>query len=183
MFTVSITTNTTIDLKLGMQNLGWTCFNGEFTRVLDYGKKLITMKIDENDPQILIGEFAQNLNMKEYKAINAFLKEIIEALNGSINDENSKLGYLADATPACIVTNWEKWETFLVRAKLRSLEGKKVMALNANGEMLIEGLLVEYGSSEDEETGALTISSCTVITILGERTVKEEALAIEAVYE
>ena len=183
MFTVSITTNTTIDLKLGMQKLGWTFFNGEFTRVLDYGKKLITMKIDENNPHILMGEFAQNLSMKEYKAINAFLKEIIEAFNGTIDDENSKLGYLADATPACIVTNWEKWETFLVKAKLRSLEGKKVMALNTDGETLIEGLLVEYGSSVDEETGSLTISSCTVITIFGERTVKEDALSIEAVYE
>ena len=183
MFKVSIITNTTIELKIGMQKLGWTCFNREFTRVLDYGKKLITMRIDEQNPHTLIGEFAQDLSMKEYKIINGLLKDIIGLFNGVIDDENSKLGYLEDGTPACIVTNWEKWETFLVKAKLRSLEGKKVMALNTNAETLIEGLLVDYGSSEDDETGALTITSCTVITIFGERTVKEEALFIEAVYE
>ncbi|WP_096156728.1 hypothetical protein [Bacillus sp. FJAT-45066] len=183
MFTVTVTSENNINIDSVMRKLGWTSFNGEYSRVLDYGKKLITMKLDAENDRTLIGEFAQNLSMKEYKAINGWLKEILLALDGMVNDENSKLGYLADGSPACILTNWEKWDTFLIKARLRSLEGKKVMALDPSGEMLIEGLLVEYSSSVDEKDGSLSISSCTVITLFGERTVNGEGLAIEAVYE
>ncbi|MFZ3588063.1 hypothetical protein ACOI1C_02060 [Bacillus sp. DJP31] len=177
MFTVTVHSFTENPHKI-LHNLKWKEANGIFFQSIDSNKKLITIKVDFDRVK---GTFANNLTFKEYMVINRLLTELVIHLNGKINDSNSQLGYLLDQRPVCIVTNFKKWEKFILTAKLRSLRGQKVMVVNEKEEFVEQGLLVDYVQKEDSPI--LEISSCTVISIFGERKITGNNLKIEAVVE
>src|SRR5262245_38104271 len=81
--------------------------------------------IDSNKRSLKIN-FSPQLNLKQYTIVNHIIKNLILALNAEYNDSQSLLGYLTNGDGAYIITNWDYWVTFLQKAKLRSLEGKKV---------------------------------------------------------
>ncbi|RSK28347.1 hypothetical protein EJF36_16570 [Bacillus sp. HMF5848] len=130
------------------------------------------------DEEATIG-FPGDLPMNRFKKVHDKLINLADHLEAEIDDSQSLLGYLANGDGAYIVTNWTEWIIFLQEAKLRTLEGKKVRVLDEKETELGNGL---YVSSETESTTG-NITSCTIITMFGEKTYTSNTLIIEPTNE
>ncbi|PGL72049.1 hypothetical protein [Bacillus sp. AFS055030] len=119
------------------------------------------------------------LNLKQYTIIHHFIKNLILVLTAKYNDSQSLLGYLSNGEGAYILTNWEHWVAFLQKAKLRSLEGKKVQVFDDSNKEIASGLFISYKMDEQSSN----ITECILITHFGERSFKGSNLVIEATNE
>ncbi|MYL34694.1 hypothetical protein GLW08_03105 [Pontibacillus yanchengensis] len=128
--------------------------------------------LEENS---LLIQFRGDLTLEQYRAIHHLIKSIQERTVGDLDESECLLGYLGNGEGAYIVTNWEEWSTFLLRASLRTLEGQKVRVLD-KGQEIGSGMLAEYDIIQSDGGGC--IPSCKLITLFGERTFKGEALQI-----
>ncbi|MEI5908246.1 hypothetical protein WAK64_14400 [Bacillus spongiae] len=125
-------------------------------------------------------EFSPHLTLEQYEEIHDIHVHLIKELNTTkYDDRNSLLGYLQNGEKAYIITNWEKWYSFLQEAKYKSLEGKKVMIQDESKQELASGLFLSY----DSDPNTAKITRCTVITLFGERTFKGDGLTIEPTNE
>jgi hypothetical protein len=100
--------------------------------------------------------------------------ELVYGNEDAIDERGCQLGYLENGEKAYLIKNWEEWKAFLMKAKLRTLEGQNVQALNSAGEELGSGLLAEYETSSNP----FRINSCTLITLFGERKYAGENMRI-----
>lgn len=138
-------------------------------------------KVSVNPTDIRI-EFKPDLAMEEFKVVHDLILSINEIVQGKISDDESMLGYLKEGEPACIVTNWDKWYSFLNEAKLKSLVGQKVRVFDHNNKELSNGMLVEYKTTSTDNL-PFAITDCNIITIFGEKTFSGDFLKIEPVNE
>ncbi|RAK17008.1 hypothetical protein B0I26_11412 [Anoxybacillus vitaminiphilus] len=134
--------------------------------------------VHEKSKQQLIFSFANHLSFEQYQQIHRLITSIQHYIEGTVDDSNSLLGYLADGRGAYIVTNWNEWAHFIMSAKLKSLEGRKVSVYDDKETELASGLLLDYKLDE-----AGCIYECTLITSFGERTFRNQHLHIESTNE
>ncbi|WP_088010780.1 hypothetical protein [Gottfriedia acidiceleris] len=134
--------------------------------------------VDSNKGSLKIN-FSPQLNLKQYTIVHDIIKNLILVLNAKYNDSQSLLGYLINGEGAYIITNWNYWVSFLQKAKLHSLEGKKVRVFDETKKEIASGMFISY--IMDEQTSS--ISECTLITHFGERSFKGSNLLIEATNE
>lgn len=106
------------------------------------------------------------LNLEEFQFLREVILELANGNEGAIDERDCQLGYLDNGEKAYLIKNWEAWKAFLMKAKLRTLEGQNVQALNEDGEELGSGLLAEYEIGSEKP---FRITSCTLITLFGER--------------
>jgi hypothetical protein len=140
--------------------------------VIYHEKTLATLKPD-ND-QVVFSIHPQ-LEMHQYEVLRTVILEILEDNNVQLDETGCQLGYLENGEAAYLIKNWEPWKEFLTKAKLRTLEGQNVRLKNESGEELGNGLLAEY----QIESNPFRITSCTIITIFGERKFEGEVLTVE----
>ncbi|MGG0178725.1 hypothetical protein [Gottfriedia acidiceleris] len=134
--------------------------------------------IDSNKRSLKIN-FSPQLNLKQFTIVHHIIKNLILALNAEYNDSQSLLGYLTNGEGAYIITNWDYWVAFLQKAKLRSLEGKKVRVFDVTNKEIASGMFISYKMVDQSSN----ITECTLITHFGERSFKGSNLLIEATNE
>ncbi|MEE6450668.1 hypothetical protein RAH41_08865 [Gottfriedia acidiceleris] len=145
-----------------------------------YKKGNIKLKaVIDSDKKSLKINIPPQLNLKQYTIIHHIIKNLILVLNAECNDSQSLLGYLATGEGAFIITNWDYWVVFLQKARLRSLEGKKVQVFDEKNKEIASGLFISYKMNEQSSN----ITECILITRLGERSFKGNNLLIEATNE
>ena len=135
-------------------------------------KTLATLQ--ENEEEIVFSIHPQ-LDMAEYEVLRDIILQITSGHNVEIDESECQLGYLENGESAHLIHNWQAWKTFLMEAKLRTLEGQNVLIKNELGEELGNGLLAEYKI----ETEPFRITSCTLITIFGEQKFDSDSITIE----
>lgn len=141
----------------------YTVYQGE--------KSLATIKGNENETEFLIDPY---LDLDEFQFLRNLILELAFGNEDAIDERGCQLGYLENGEKAYLIKNWEEWKAFLMKAKLRTLEGQNVQALNESGDELGSGLLAEYEIS----TNPFRIKSCTLITLFGERKFEGESIRI-----
>lgn len=114
------------------------------------------------------------LGLEEFQFLRDIILELSYGNEAAIDERDCQLGYLENGEKAYLIKNWEAWKTFLMKAKLKTLEGQNVQALNEEGEELGSGLLAEYEIS----INPFRITSCTLITLFGERKFEGENIMI-----
>lgn len=130
--------------------------------VYEGNKSLATIQQSENGIEFLIDP---HLGLEEFQVLRNLVLEVSYGNEDAIDERDCQLGYLESGEKAYLIKNWEEWKAFLLRAKLKTLEGQNVQALNEDGEELASGLLAEY----EILTAPFRITSCTLITLFGER--------------
>jgi hypothetical protein len=162
-------------LTLILQGLRLDQINSEYikgTSVIYHEKTLATIKT--NDDEVVFSIHPQ-LEMHQYEVLRTVILEIMAGNNAVLDETGCQLGYLENGEAAYLIKNWEPWKAFLTKAKLRTLEGQNVILKNESGEELGNGLLAEYKFESDP----FRITSCTIITIFGERKFEGKTLTIE----
>ncbi|WP_079505650.1 hypothetical protein [Mesobacillus jeotgali] len=139
--------------------------------VLMNNKTLATVKGTDHEVEFHID---QHLDLEEFQFLRDIILEISYGNEAAIDEQGCQLGYLENGEKAFLIKNWEEWKAFLMKAKLRTLEGQNVQALNAEGEELGSGLLAEYEAA----SSPFRILSCTLITLFGERKFEGENIKI-----
>ncbi|MFC4322816.1 hypothetical protein [Litchfieldia salsa] len=137
-------------------------------------QEISTIELLNNDLTFL---FSESLSFEEYMLIHQVVHQISMISEGEIDDQNSLLGFLENQSPVYIYNNWNEWIVFINKAKYRTLEGNNVSILNKENEEISSGLLVDY-KFELSETGQFHINECTLITLFGEKTFKDDHLII-----
>lgn len=125
-------------------------------------KTLATIKESENGVEFQIDPY---LDLDEFQFLRDIVMEVSYGNEDAIDERGCQLGYLENGEKAFLIKNWEEWKAFLMKAKLRTLEGQNVQALNQAGEELGAGILAEY----EVEASPFRIRRCTLITLFGER--------------
>ncbi|PFM79967.1 hypothetical protein COJ46_11610 [Bacillus sp. AFS077874] len=133
----------------------------------------------DSDKRSLKINIPPQLNLKQYTIVHHIIKNLILVLNAEYNDSQSLLGYLTNGEGAYIITNWDYWVAFLQKAKLRSLEGKKVQVFDETNKEIASGMFISYKMDEQSSN----IIECILITHFGERSFKGSSLLIEATNE
>ncbi|MEH7452446.1 hypothetical protein [Gottfriedia acidiceleris] len=133
----------------------------------------------DSDKRSLKINIPPQLNLKQYTIVHHLIKNLILNLIAEYNDSQSLLGYLTNGEGAYIITNWDYWVAFLQKAKLRSLEGKKVQVFDETNKEIASGLFISYKMDEQSSN----ITECILITYFGERSFKGSNLLIEATNE
>lgn len=134
-------------------------------------KSLGTIQGSENGIEFLIDP---HLGLEEFQFMRDLILDFSYGNEDAIDERDCQLGYLESGEKAYLIKNWEEWKAFLLKAKLKTLEGQNVQALNEVGEELASGLLAEY----EITTAPFRITSCTLITLFGERKFSGENIAI-----
>jgi hypothetical protein len=142
------------------------------TSVIYHEKTLATFKPNEDD---VVFSIHPKLEMHQYEVLRNVILEIMAANHAVLDETGCQLGYLENGEAAYLIKNWEPWKEFLMKAKLRTLEGQNVILKNESDKELGNGLLAEYKI----ESEPFRITSCTIITIFGERKFEGEILTIE----
>ncbi|WP_121609888.1 hypothetical protein [Mesobacillus foraminis] len=140
--------------------------------VIANGKTLATIKSGEAETIFLIHP---QLEMEEYEILRETILEMVSGTNAGVDESGCKLGYLENGEPAYLIKNWEPWKAFLMRARLRTLEGQNIAVKDSSGDELGSGLLAEYKI----EQNPFRITSCTLITIFGEKKIEGAELQVE----
>ncbi len=140
--------------------------------VIYHEKTLATIQAKDENIEFSIHP---QLEMSQYEVLREVILENLAANEGELDESGCQLGYLANGEPAYLIKNWEPWKEFLMKAKLRTLEGQNVMLKNESGEELGNGLLAEYTT----ESEPFRITSCTIITTFGEQKFEGAALIVE----
>lgn len=140
--------------------------------------KELAIAINEEATTTLTIRYDGTLSFKEYELLHHLILSVNATIDGKIDDSKSLLGYLENGEPAYIITNWDNWTAFLNRAKHVSMEGQKVKVLNEVGLEVGSGLLVGYESDQTNQDQFI-ITSCTLVTLFGERTYTGKQLIIE----
>ncbi|MGM0902304.1 MAG: hypothetical protein ACQEXB_14560 [Bacillota bacterium] len=140
--------------------------------VIYHEKTLATLKSNEDE---VVFSIHPQLEMHQYEVLRQVILEITEGNKVELDETGCQLGYLENGEAAYLIKNWEPWKEFLMKAKLRTLEGQNVILKNEKGEELGNGLLAEYKI----ESEPFRITSCTIITIFGERKFEGNALTVE----
>ncbi|CAM3848382.1 hypothetical protein [Mesobacillus zeae] len=117
------------------------------------------------------------LELNEYQLLRDIIVNMTEGTTSQIDDSECQLGYLENGDKAFLLENWEEWKTFLMGAKLRTLEGQNVLVKNEDGKDLGSGLLAGYTS----EKIPFRITGCTLITASGEKTFTGNSLEFEPI--
>lgn len=144
-------------------------------------QKLASVQHDEGGKKLSFS-FSPGLKMNQYENIHFAILQTVDAVNGSIEDSGSLLGYLQNGEGAYIVSNWNEWALFLQKARLKSLEGQKVSIFDETDAELASGLLTDYVLEINDE-GYYRISECTVITLVGEKKYTSASLKVEPTNE
>jgi hypothetical protein len=150
----------------------------EGTHVYTKGNIKLETVIDSDKRSLKIN-IPPQLNLKQYTIVHHFIKDLILVFNAEYNDSQSLLGYLTNGEGAYIITNWNDWAAFLQKAKLRSLNGKKVQVFDETNKEIASGLFISYKMDEP----SFNIIECILITHFGERCFKGNNLLIEATNE
>jgi hypothetical protein len=165
-------------LKLKIMGIPFEHINSEHIKksgsnhsVYRGNKSLATIKDNGNETEFLIDPY---LDLDEFQFLRDLIIELAYGNEDAIDERGCQLGYLENGEKAYLIKNWEEWKAFLMKAKLRTLEGQNVQALNESGEELGSGLLAEYKISAHP----FRIHSCTLITLFGERKFEGENLRI-----
>ncbi len=140
--------------------------------VLYHEKTLATIQAIDNNIEFSIHP---QLEMTQYEVLRGVILENMATNAVELDESGCQLGYLANGEPAYLIKNWEPWKEFLMKAKLRTLEGQNVNLKNESGEELGNGLLAEYTT----ESEPFRITSCTIITTFGERKFEGTDLRVE----
>ncbi|QOR65046.1 hypothetical protein IM538_14495 [Cytobacillus suaedae] len=140
--------------------------------------KELATAINEETATSLTIRYNGTLTFKEYELLHHLILSINAKINGEIDDSKSLLGYLENGEPAYIITNWDNWTMFLNKAKHVSMEGQKVKVYNEVGLEVASGLLVGYDSDQTNNEKFI-ITSCTLVTLFGEKTYTGKQLIIE----
>ncbi|RSD23264.1 hypothetical protein [Mesobacillus subterraneus] len=140
------------------------------TVMMNY-KALATLKGTGSEVEFHIDP---HLDLEEFQFLRDMIMELSYGNEAAIDERGCQLGYLENGEKAFLIKNWEEWKAFLIKAKLRTLEGQNVQALNPVGEELGSGLLAEYKIKEHP----FSITSCTLITLFGERTFEADNIKI-----
>lgn len=106
-----------------------------------------------------------HLGLDEFQFLRDIILDLCYGNEAAIDERDCQLGYLESGEKAYLIKNWEEWKAFLMKAKLKTLEGQNVQVLDEEGEELGSGLLAEY----EIESPPFSITSCTLITLFGER--------------
>ncbi|NKE06964.1 hypothetical protein [Mesobacillus selenatarsenatis] len=139
--------------------------------VMMNNKTLASIKENGNVVEFHIDPY---LGLEEFQFLRNLIMELSYGNEAAIDERDCQLGYLENGEAAFLIKNWEEWKLFLMKAKLRTLEGQNVQALNPEGDELGSGLLAEYEIAE----GPFRITSCTLITLFGERKFEGENIKI-----
>ncbi len=139
--------------------------------VVRNNKTLATIKGTGSEVDFLIDPY---LDLEEFQFLHDIIMELSSVYEAAIDESGCQLGYLENGEKAFLIKNWEEWKAFLMKAKLRTLEGQNVQALNPEGEELGSGLLAEYEVLDSP----FRITSCTLITLFGERKFERENIKI-----
>jgi hypothetical protein len=134
-------------------------------------KSLASIKGADSEIEFQIDPY---LNLDEFQFLRDMILELSYGNEAGIDERGCQLGYLENGEKAYLIKNWEEWKAFLMKAKLKTLEGQNVQALNDAGEELGSGLLAEY----DISFTPFRITSCTLITLFGERKFEGDNLRI-----
>jgi len=176
MLSATILVEDSINVPVALEAIGISPTNNKMGIYSQKGKELATIKHYNKNHTVEL-RFSGNLRLEEYEIIHNAIITLASATSGKIDDTNSLLGYLGNAEPAYIVTNWVKWTLFLNEAKYKTLEGQKVKLLDVNNEELASGILVDYQYEIINDT--FSITECTLITTFGERKYTGDKLKIE----
>ncbi|WLR54149.1 hypothetical protein LC048_17015 [Mesobacillus subterraneus] len=139
--------------------------------VMRHNKTLATLKETGKEVEFQIDPY---LDLDEFQFLRDIIMEFSYGNGDAIDERGCQLGYLENGEKAYLIKNWEEWKLFLMKAKLRTLEGQNVQALNLEGEELGSGLLAEYEIAESP----FRITSCTLITLFGERKFEGENIRV-----
>ncbi|MFT4414062.1 hypothetical protein ACLM5H_09395 [Fredinandcohnia humi] len=140
-------------------------------------KELARISLSSLTREIFI-TFSGSFNLAQYERIHNVILFISKEVDGTIDDSESRLGYLENGEPAYIVNKWSQWTELLNTAKYKTLEGQMVRVMDQTCNELGTGMLVEYKFSTSlNQTSVIT--ECTLITLLGERHYVGETLYIE----
>jgi hypothetical protein len=134
-------------------------------------KTLATIQGSGNGIEFQIDPY---LGLDEFQFLRKIILDLCYGNESAIDERDCQLGYLENGEKAYLIKNWEEWKAFLMKAKLKTLEGQNVQALNEQGEELGSGLLAEY----EITTTPFRIRSCTLITLFGERKFEGANLSI-----
>lgn len=145
--------------------------SGSTYSVIRGNKTLATIKGTGNEVEFQIDPY---LDLDAFQFLRNIILELSYGNEAAIDERECQLGYLENGEKAYLIKNWEEWKTFLMKAKLRTLEGQNVQVLNEAGEELGSGLLAEY----EIATTPFRITSCTLITLFGERKFAGENISI-----
>lgn len=134
-------------------------------------KSLAAIKGTGNEVEFQIDPY---LDLEDFQFLRNIILDLSYGNEAAIDERGCQLGYLENGEKAYLIKNWEEWKAFLMKAKLRTLEGQNVQILNESGEELGSGLLAEYEISANP----FRIKSCTLITLFGERKFEGENISI-----
>ncbi len=140
-------------------------------------KELATAINDEATTALTI-HYDGTLTFKEYELLHHLILSVNTSIDGKLDDSKSLLGYLENGEPAYIIMNWANWTVFLNKAKHVSMEGQKVKVYNEIGLEVASGLLVGYETDQTNQEQFI-ITSCTLVTLFGEKTYTGKQLVIE----
>lgn len=139
--------------------------------VIRNNKTLATIKEAGNEVAFQIDPY---LDLDEFQFLRDIIMELSFGNEFAFDERDCQLGYLENGEKAYLIKNWEEWKVFLMKAKLRTLEGQNVQALNPEGAEIGSGLLAEYEIAENP----FRITSCSLITLFGERKFEGENIKI-----
>lgn len=135
-------------------------------------KSLATITGSDSEIEFKIDPY---LNLEEFEFLRGIILDISHGKVEAIDEHACQLGYLENGEKAYLINNWYEWKAFLMKAKLRTLEGQNVQVLNEDGMELGSGLLAEYKIGTEVP---FRITACTLITLFGERTFEGANLSI-----
>ena len=134
-------------------------------------KSLATIQGTESEVEFQIDPY---LDLDEFQFLREIILDLCYGNEDAVDERDCQLGYLESGEKAYLIKNWEEWKAFLMKAKLKTLEGQNVQLLNDEGEELGSGLLAEY----EVAAPPFRIMSCTLITLFGERKFEGKNLSI-----
>jgi hypothetical protein len=140
--------------------------------VIYHDKKIATI---EHDLEEIVFQIHPQLEMTEFEFLRELILNITANHDVVIDETQCQLGYLENGEKAYLLKSWEPWKEFLMKAKLKTLEGQNVILKNEDEEELGNGLLAEYTTQSDP----FRITSVTIITIFGERKFEDDSIVIE----
>lgn len=140
--------------------------------IIYHNKTLASFQSEEDG---IVFSIHPQLEMAQYEVLRDLILEVTSGSNVEIDETECQLGFLANGETAYLIKNWEPWKEFLMKAKLKTLEGQNVILKNQEGEELGNGLLAEYTTGSNP----FRITSCTIITIFGEKKFQDPNLKIE----
>ncbi|UOE93187.1 hypothetical protein [Alkalihalobacillus sp. LMS39] len=137
----------------------------------------VTIQLEQNREKNQLFVYFPPNDFDALEQVHHYIQELIHTCDVTqINDDSAHVGFLKNGDIATITHRFHEWQTFLLEAQYRSMEGQKIEVFNGPLK-LGEGILLSYVL---ESIQPFLVQSATVITTFGEEVFSGTDLKLKA---